>query len=238
MPDYSTSFDRYRAYTIGQETLAAIVKVAGDFIEASPTIKFYLEDDHTVEDTNLAALVSDTMVGGRNIQRVSVEGRKTLFSPLVSRSISVNFEVELHRIASVRIAGERDRSLAARREIETILAGAEIWYAPAILSRSSLLLFQMSIFIPLFMAMAAGVYVVWLFGGEVTTTTVSGWTLIVGAAFATVYFSLKDLLFPKLTFNFGRSANRIQYARYWRNFFLTSIVVGILAKFAIDRLLK
>jgi hypothetical protein len=56
--------------------------------------------------------------------------------------------------------------------------------------------------------------------------------------FIALYFGLKDQLFPRLTFNFGRSANRILFARYWRNFVLTSIFVGIFAKIGLDDLLK
>jgi hypothetical protein len=235
MPDYSTSFTKYRAYN---EALAAIVNAAKKFIEASPTITVYLEDDHNIEENNLDALIADSYVRGKRIKRIAIDGRKTLFDPLVNRSISVNFEVDLLQIVAVSIAGERDRSLTVRREIEIILESAEFWYAPIFWSRSSLLLFQLPIFIPVFVASAAGVFVTWLFGGEVRANFISAWALLASAAFTAAYFGLKDQLFPKLTFDIGCSANRIQSARYWRNFVLTSILVGIVLKLAIDRFLK
>jgi hypothetical protein len=237
MPDYSTSFAKFRAYNVTPDTLASIVNAAKKFIEASPTITVYLEDDHNIEDTNLDALVADSFVRGKQIKRITIDGRKTLFDPLVNRSISVNFEVDLLHVAEVRIAGERDRSLAARREIETILEGAETWYAPMFWPRS-MLLFQLSIFIPIIASIALGVLVTWLLGAEIRKDFVSGWTVVPVAAFVSAYFGLKNRLFPKLTFDIGRSASRIQSARYWRNFLLTSILVGIVLKLAIDHILK
>jgi hypothetical protein len=180
MPDYSTSFTKYRAYN---EAFAAIVNAAKKFIEASPTITVYLEDDHNIEENNLDALIAESYVRGKRIKRIAIDGRKTLFDPLVNRSISVNFEVDLLQIVAVSIAGERDRSLTVRREIEIILESAEFWYAPIFWSRSSLLLFQLSIFIPVFVASAAGVFVTWLFGGEVRANFISAWALLASAAF-------------------------------------------------------
>jgi hypothetical protein len=237
MPDYSTSFTKYRAYNVTPETLAEIVNAAKKFIEASPTITVYLEDDHNIEDNNLDALIADSYVRGKSTKRIAIDGRKT-FDPLVSRSISVNFEVDLLQTVAVRIVGERDRSLTVRREIEIILGGAEFWYAPIFWPRSSLLLFQLSIFIPVVVASAAGVFVTWLFGGEIRANFISAWALLASAAFTAAYFGLKDQLFPKLTFDIGRSANRVQSARYWRNFVLTSILIGIVLKLAIDHFLK
>jgi hypothetical protein len=155
----------------------------------------------------------------------------------VNRSLSVNFEIDLLQVVAVRIAGERDRSLAARREIETTLEGAEAWYAPMFWPRS-LLLFQLSIFVPLIVSIALGVLVAWILGGEIRKDFISVWAVVAGVAFVAAYFGLKGHLFPKLTFDIGRSANRIQSARYWRNFALTSILVGIVLKLAIDRFLK
>jgi hypothetical protein len=65
MPDYSTSFTKFRAYNVTPDTLASIVKAAKKFIEASPIITVYLEDDHNIEDTNLDALVADSFVRGK-----------------------------------------------------------------------------------------------------------------------------------------------------------------------------
>src|SRR5882672_10139982 len=126
-------------YNVTPDTLASIVNAARKFIEASPTITVYLEDDHNIEDINLDALIADSFVRGKQIKRIAIDGRKTLFDPLVNRSISINFEVDLLHVVAVRIAGERDRSLVVRREIETILGGAEAWYAPMFWPRSLLL---------------------------------------------------------------------------------------------------
>jgi hypothetical protein len=237
MTDYSTSFSRYRAYNVTPDTLAAIVGAASKFVESSPTIKIYLEGDHNIEDVNLDALVADSFVRAKRIKRIAIDGRKRLFDPIVSRSISVNFEPELLQIVAVRIEGERDRSLVARREIETALEGAEFWYAPMFLPRT-MLLFQLSFLIPVLLALAAGLFVTWLFGGEINAKFISGWSLVASAAFVAAYFGFKDYLFPTLTFDIGRSADRIQSARYWRNLVLTSIVIGIGLKFALDRFLK
>ncbi len=165
MPDYSTSLSRYRPYNVTPDTLAAIVEAAGKFIESSPAIKVYLEDDHGVEDTNLDAFIADSFVRSKRIKRITIDGRKTLFNPVVNRSISVDFEVELSQVVSVRIAGERDRSLVARREIETALEGAEFWYAPLFWPRTMLLV-QLSILVPVLLAFAAGAFVTWLFGAK------------------------------------------------------------------------
>jgi len=86
--------------------------------------------------------------------------------------------------------------------------------------------------------LAAGVFVTWLFGGEIKSNSISAWALVASATFGAAYFGLRDYLFPKLTFDIGRSASRIQSARYWRNLLLTSIVIGIVLKLAIDRFLK
>jgi hypothetical protein len=117
------------------------------------------------------------------------------------------------------------------------LEGAEAWYARTFWPRS-LILFQLSIFVPLILSVALGVFVTWLLGGEIRRDSVSGWAVVPAAAFVAAYFGLKNHLFPKLTFDIGRSANRIQSARYWRNFLLTSILVEIVLKLAIDRFLK
>jgi hypothetical protein len=146
MPDYSTSFSRCRAYNVTPDTLAAIVDATKKFVEGSPTIKIYLEGDHNIEDANLDALVADSFVRAKNIKRIAIDGRKTLLDPVTSRSISVNCEPDLLQIVTVRIEGERDRSLAARREIETALEGAEYWYASMFFPRT-LLLFQLSFYI-------------------------------------------------------------------------------------------
>jgi hypothetical protein len=206
------------------------------FTEASSTITIHLKDDHELQDTNLDALVSDTFVKAQTIKSAKIEGRNRLGPDLV-HSISVNLEVDLLHVVQVTIAGDRDRSLVARRELDTILYGAEYWYAPLFLPRS-LVFFQLSIFLPIVLAAAIAAFLTWLFGGEVSQKSITAWALLPFAALTGAYFGLKDYLFPKLTFDIGRSANRIQSARYWRNILLTSIIIGIIGKLAIDRLLK
>lgn len=237
MSGYSTSFSRYRAYNVTPVALAGLVSAANAFLETSPTITIHMEDDHDMAGVELDDLLADSLVRNKIIKRVDIDGRKTLREPLVSRSISITFEADFLQVVKVGISGERDRSLTARREIETILEGAEYWYAPIFLPRT-MLVFQVSIFLPIALAAVAAVFLTWLFGGVVTQTSVTFWVLLPFAILLGVYFGLKDRIFPKLTFDIGRSADRIQSARYWRNILLTSIIIGIAGKLAIDRLLK
>jgi hypothetical protein len=98
--------------------------------------------------------------------------------------------------------------------------------------------FQMSIFIPIFVACAVAIFITWMFGGNITTNSITAWALLPFAFLVASYFGLKDRLFPKLTFAIGRSADQAQYARYWRNLALTSVIIGIFLKLTIDHLLK
>jgi hypothetical protein len=95
-----------------------------------------------------------------------------------------------------------------------------------------------SIYIPLIIGVALTLYLTWLLGLEVKRESISIWALAIGAGLAASYLTLKDRLFPKLTFNMGRSANLARYAGYWRNFIFSSLLVGIILKLSIDHFLK
>ncbi|MHC4051512.1 hypothetical protein [Bradyrhizobium sp. 25ACV] len=238
MPDYSSSFTKYRAYNITPDTLGAIVSLVTKFTERPATITIYLDDDHEVKDTDLNALINDTFVKAQRIQRVKIDGRNRLGPDLV-HSISISFDSDqLLRVVQVTIAGDRDRSIVARRELDTLLRGAEYWYSALLPSRSSFLFFQLSFFVPIVIIAALSVYLTWLFGGAVTESSITGWVLVPAVVLLAGYFGLKDYVFPRLTFDIGRSADRIKMASYWRNILLTGVVIGIVIKLVIDRLLK
>jgi hypothetical protein len=134
MADYSASFTQHRAYSVDKATLAEIVQVARTFLGKDPNISIHLKDDHKIEDTNLDALLADTYVRGKYIERVTIDGRNR--DQDVWRTFLVDFEWELMQTIRVNVGGERDRSVAARDEIEIILKGAELWYSPMFLPKS------------------------------------------------------------------------------------------------------
>ncbi|MET4067519.1 hypothetical protein ABID58_002308 [Bradyrhizobium sp. S3.2.6] len=237
MTDYSSISTKYRAYNITPDTLAGIVAVVKKFTEGPATTTIYLDDDHEVKDHNLDALLADSFVKAQKIQRIKIESRKTLGPDLV-HSISINFESDMLRVVQVTITGDRDRAILARRELDTLLHGAEYWYSFSLAPRSSFLPFFLSFLIPIVLISALSVFLTWLFGGEVTEKSTTGWVLLPLVVFLAGYFGLKDYVFPRLTFDIGRSADRIKIAGYWRNILLTGIVIGIVVKIAIDRLLK
>jgi hypothetical protein len=235
MADYSASFTKNRAYSVDKATLVEIVQVAKTFLGKDPNISVYLQDDHKIEDTNLDALLADTYIRGKYIERVTIDGRNR--DQHVWRNVLVDFECDLMRVIQVSVAGERDRSISARDEIENILKGAELWYSPMFLPKA-LPLFVVSMFSPLIIGIALALYLTWLVGLEVRRDFVSIWALVIYAGLLASYLTLKDRLFPKLSFSIGRSANRVRYAGYWRNFIFASLLVGIVLKLSIDHFLK
>lgn len=237
MPDYSSIYTKYRAYNITPDTLAGIVAVVKKFTEGSATTTIYLEDDHEVSDHNLDALLADSFVKSQRIRSIKIDSRKTVGAGLV-HSMSINFESEMLRVVQVMIAGDRDRAILARQELDTLLSGAEYWYSFSMAPRSSFLPFLLSMLVPIVLICALSVFLTWLFGGEVSAKSTTGWLFLPLTVLLAGYFGLKDYVFPRLTFDIGRSADRIKVASYWRNFLWASIAIGIVAKFAFDRLLK
>jgi hypothetical protein len=236
MPNYSSSFTKYRAYNITPDTLSAIVGTVAKFTEAAVTTTIYLDDDHEVKGDDLGALVNDTFVKAQKIRRIKIDSRSKL-SQDIDHSISIGFEADLLRVVQVTISGDRDRSIVARRELESVLHGAEYWYSPLLPPRS-LIFFQLSFFVPILLIAALSVYLTWLFGGAVTENSITGWAGLVFVVLLAGYFGLKDYIFPRLTFDIGRSAGRIKVAHYWRTTLFTSVVVGIVIKLVVDRLIK
>jgi hypothetical protein len=236
MADYSASFTKHRAYTVDKATLVEIIQIAKTFLGKDPDISIHLRDDHQIEDTNLNALLADTYVRGKYIERVTIGGRSR--SQDVMRSFLVDFEWELLSVIRVNVSGERDRSIAARDEIENILKGAEFWYSPMFLPKTRFLFLLASMLVPVTVGIALTLYLTWLVGLKVGTESISIWALPIGVGLAMIYLTLKDRLFPKITFNIGRSANRARYAGYWRNFIFTSVLVGIVFKLSIDHFLR
>jgi hypothetical protein len=235
MPDYSSTFSKYRAYNVTPDTLAGIVDLVTKFTEEPATTTIHLVDDHEVKDINLDALLNDSFVKAQRIQRIKIDSKKFV-GPLF-HYVTISFEPDLLKVVQVTISGDRDRSLATRRELETLLRGAEYWYSSLLLPRT-MLFFQLSIFVPIIVIAVLAGLLTWLFGGEVRPNFITTWVFLPFAILLAAYFGFKDHVFPRLTFEIGRSADRIRYASYWRNFLLTSIAIGIVAKFAIDRLAK
>jgi hypothetical protein len=239
MADYRSSFSKHNAYTIDRATIEEIVRVAKSFLECDPEINITLQDHHRISDTNLDALLSDPYLRSKRIEELEVDGRNMVGTPgnRVSRSLNVHFEVEMMSVVRVSVSGERISSTMARGDIETILEGAQLWYSPVFL-RSNLAGFFVSIFTPIILSGVLALLLTIMLAMEVTPNRIPFETLVIYAGLMMLYYLLKGRLFPKLTFDIGRSATQIQYARYWRNFVFTSLVVGIVLKLVIDRLIK
>lgn len=234
MADYSSRLKMHRAYRVTKDTISTLVSVIGPFIASDPTITFYLEGSHEIKDSNLNALLEDPYIGAKYIDKLSIDGRSHAESG-IWRTVDVTFEVGTLQTVVVSISGERKESTALRSEVENILKGAELWYSFMFLPYG-FASFLISTIGP-FIVILSGTFVAAMLLGYEQNGKFPPSVGLVCICLLALFYGLKRLLFPKLTFEIGKSANLVRYSGYWLNFVFVTIIVGFLAKYAFDHLL-
>lgn len=228
MDKYSTNFTRSGGYIFSRNPIVAIAKAVERFTGSTPKINIALADNHNVQSGDVDEVLADSYVINRLIERInitSMETHKIVDKKAVSNDRYVNVTLSVDRFDSidVDIRGDRDASVSLRGEIETIIDGQRQWYwwlTARMRSPFDALLF------------GATSFAFFVLGAAITTAMGKEakdgvWFAVLFAAAAMwLLFLLKKQLFPKLLFDIGKSGDRVQAAKAWRNVVLVVVALG------------
>lgn len=244
MAAYSTSFGEGGALQFDRETIEDLARIVKSFLGEDSGIVFEFEAGHKIESKSIDELLSDPYVRSLRIIVIRISGRvyrKDL--PSLSINIKIDSEVSFSLPVSISIDGDRDECVATRANLENLLKGCWLWYAklyrpigPEYSAARTILGWCASLAVVL----AATLLISGLPQTKIELVEIlfSSFSFSFGCHYALSFVQKRS--FPKLLFNFGKSADQVGAAATWRQVFfggfLLAITSSIIATVIMNRL--
>ncbi|MGY8709539.1 hypothetical protein RAD16_27675 [Bradyrhizobium sp. 18BD] len=242
MAEYSASFREGGAFQFNVETVIDLAYAARDYLGATPTIAIEFVGDHKISSDDLSQLLDDPYMRSLRIMKLKIDGSQYAAKPYRSCTIDIDPEWGFLGTVNVTLRGDRDAAVIARDRIEKILKGCLLWYWPLFrpigpgFFAFRMCLAAVAVFVSIFAAytLLRGVP-----ASQRDALTQAGEALILTPFFYQIGAFFRNRLFPKLLFNFGKSADSIRVAAYWRNLVFVgvglAVATGIVATLITDR---
>jgi hypothetical protein len=128
MPDYSAQFYRHGGYSFDERSVYELAEQVKTFSGLDAEVEAKLIGGHTLTSKNVKELVTDAFFRSNLIEQLVIKAWNMDLTP--HRSIQIILrDRPMFEAVNVSISGDRQASIAARAEIDSIIAGQRQWYA-------------------------------------------------------------------------------------------------------------
>jgi hypothetical protein len=234
MADYHSTVRKTGAYKIDKELILTIYRLQREFLEGDPECSACLEGDHKITVKDPSQLFDDPLVKAKYLNEVTMEGRGPS-----SRSVSVEFAKDHAFLDSARliVAGESDRCIVLRGKIESLIDAKKQWYSFLMIGSATRATMLSTLSYLLIMALSVGIVFV-SSGLDGLVNHVLLWTLTT-PIWLTIFLSwVRPLLFPKIIFEIGQSADLGRRLESARNLIFVVMGLGLVVGIAAEVIAK
>ena len=239
MPEYSTDITKRGAFVVDSQRIKILNGTITKFLGRRPSIEIEFEGSYKISGSNLDELLADPYVGSKIIRTIQFSG----YADERRMTLRLGTDFNVARLVPVDIdivSDNHNAMILARNTIEETITSHKQWYWIFMLPDIVPALIGYILFVPI----VAGLFVFgtnWLFHLEmINEKYISGYLVLAWAILATAIFYLKQQMFPKMIFDFGKSAEVARNAAWWRNFVglvvIVGIIVGVIGALIVERI--
>lgn len=238
--DYKTYIEKYDAYSFDAATIKDLWSLLKTFSknEARLTIKITLEENNIVEASDPDVLFQDPYVKYKYIKSIEISTSNYDGGSFSLASIGLRENSGWTMPIDITISGERDLSTTLRSNIEDIINGRRLWYARFMLPDDYA--YHLLMLIVLIGAMATAVSFFHKYYGPVNSQDNILLVIVEALVFTGLLLFGKRLLFPSMSFEIGKSAQRATRAASLRRFvfggILLALIVGVISALIANRI--
>ena len=235
MAEYATGFDKAGGYSFDDDAITDLWEQAKAFVGDEAGVEIKLEGAQRIRVKDVKEIFEDVFVKRAFIEQISISG--SIFGATPRKAISINIRREAFADGvSFSISGDRHECTTRRTEIENIINASRLWYS---------FIFQRSASAYFFNGVITAVAVIAIFLSITRLFDGPIWVEVPIFVFAYICVSIiigvfERVLFPKIIFDFGKSANVGQRATFWRNLLGAGIgvalVVGVVAGLVVEKI--
>jgi hypothetical protein len=221
---YSTNFARWGGYSFDENSVYELADQVKEFSGVDAELEASLQGGHIITGKNAQEFVAEAFLKNNMIEQLIIQAWDIGADPHRSIQIILRDRTFFDAV-SVGISGERQASMAARMQIQSIIGGGRHWYALFYPHGwwSSVLSFILWLLIVAILAELLSLYSSAQWPVALFVAVVGG--SLVGSA---GMFVLRKM-FPKVVFEIGTSKRKGETARFWRMTVGSVLILGIVA---------
>ena len=224
MTDFSVKFIRFGGYSFDEETILELVRQANSFMKTDVDVEATLKGGHTIVSKNLQELLEDSYVKSNLIEQLVIRAWNTEVKPLHKVWITLR-DSGFGEGISVDLSADRELCTMTRAEVQNIIEGRRQWYSRLYIEGGWLLLLAL-LWCVCMGAVSAAMLSAYL-SGQWAVSVIGG--LISGSVFGIAGVYVMRRMFPRVTFEIGRSKRRSESAKLWRITIGSVLIVGTVA---------
>lgn len=226
MPGYSVAIEFRGAYNITKPALRNLAEAVEEFTRSTPSVSVQLRGGHTVDSSDLSEIENDLIIGSEFIQKITItaSGGGYGSQDYKQARIALGGDALLFTgIASVSAAGPQIECAGFVEKVRRILASCSSWYSFASLPAHPASFFVRAVILGVCsLVLVAAVHV--NFRRQVSSE------FVIALEVCLAYWFLstgEQHLFPRITFDLGRSARVAPRANAWRKVLFVTIGLGV-----------
>jgi hypothetical protein len=205
MSVYQTTLSLRGGYNLDRQLLEEIFHHATVFVKGNVDVEIEFGDVHKLNSQDLEALLEDSLIRTDMITGVEIKGRNYEVEPRRSFDFEANSESVFRATCRLQVSGEQEISRALSDRIERLIRVKRQWYSPILLNDTESSLIIVIAVVLLIFALPIGI--AWVINATPRAALIIFMIEALGFwIWLYVLNRLRELLFPRLIFDIGRSA--------------------------------